>query len=232
MEQFLNQIDSYLQGSMLLAFVAAYVGGLLASLTPCVYPMIPITAGVIGNANVGGSRGRGFLLSMAYVVGMACTYAALGLFAAATGRFFGTINTSPWTFFLVGNIILLLGLGMLDVFQLPTFAPRITTKINGVPGVFAVGMASGLIAGPCTAPVLGALLAYVATTGNLILGASLLFIFSFGMGAILLVVGTFSGVLASIPRSGTWMVMIKKVMGFFMIGLAEYFLIQAGRMFL
>ncbi len=231
MEQFLDQIDSYLQGSMLLAFVAAYVGGLLASLTPCVYPMIPITAGVIGNANVGGSRGRGFLLSMAYVVGMACTYAALGLFAAATGRFFGTINTSPWTFFLVGNIILLLGLGMLDVFQLPTFAPRITTKINGVPGVFAVGMASGLIAGPCTAPVLGALLAYVATTGNLVLGASLLFIFSFGMGAILLVVGTFSGVLASIPRSGTWMVMIKKVMGFFMIGLAEYFLIQAGRMF-
>ncbi|WP_456385724.1 cytochrome c biogenesis protein CcdA [Desulfolithobacter sp.] len=232
MEQFLNQIDSYLQGSMLLAFVAAYGGGLLASLTPCVYPMIPITAGVIGNANVGGSRGRGFLLSMAYVAGMACTYAALGLFAAATGRFFGTINTSPWTFFLVGNIILFLGLGMLDVFQLPTFAPRVTTKMKGAPGVFAVGMASGLVAGPCTAPVLGALLAYVATTGNMVLGASLLFVFSFGMGAILLVVGTFSGVLASIPRSGTWMVTIKKVMGFVMIGLAEYFLIQAGMMFL
>ncbi|WP_457574481.1 cytochrome c biogenesis protein CcdA [Desulfolithobacter sp.] len=231
MEQFLSQVDSYLHGSILLAFVAAYAGGLLASLTPCVYPMIPITAGVVTNANVGGSRGRGFLLSLAYVLGMACTYAALGLFAAATGRFFGTVNTSPWTFFLVGNIILLLGLGMLDVFRVPTFAPRISTGIKGAPGVFLIGMASGLIAGPCTAPVLGALLAYVATTGNLLLGASLLFTFSFGMGGLLLVVGTFSGLLASIPRSGTWMVVIKKVMGFFMIGLAEYFLIQAGRMF-
>ena len=93
-------------------------------------------------------------------------------------------------------------------------------------------MASGLIAGPCTAPVLGVLLAYVASTGNLFLGASLLFVFSFGMGGILLVVGTFSGVLASIPRSGNWMVVIKKTMGFFMIVLAEYFLIQAGKMFL
>ncbi|MCF6188130.1 MAG: sulfite exporter TauE/SafE family protein, partial [Desulfobulbaceae bacterium] len=225
------QIETYLQGSLLLAFTAAYVGGLLASLTPCVYPMIPITAGVISNSNIGGSKLRGFLLSLVYITGMALTYAALGIFAAATGRFFGTINTSPWTFFIVGNIILLLGLGMLDVFRLPTFAVRMDTKIKGMPGVFIVGMASGLIAGPCTAPVLGALLAYVASTGNLFLGGSLLFVFSFGMGAILLVVGTFSGILASIPRSGNWMVIIKKTMGVFMIGLAEYFLIQAGMMF-
>ena len=231
MEQFLSQIETYLQGSLLLAFAAAYAGGLLASLTPCVYPMIPITAGVISNSNIGGSKLRGFLLSLTYITGMAITYAGLGIFAAATGRFFGSVNTSPWTFLIVGNIILLLGLGMLDVFRLPTFAPQLDTRIKGVPGVFVIGMASGLIAGPCTAPVLGALLAYVASTGNLVLGASLLFVFSFGMGAILLVVGTFSGFLASIPRSGNWMVIIKKTMGFFMIGLAEYFLIQAGRMF-
>jgi len=231
MEHFLSQMETYLQGSLLLAFAAAYVGGLLASLTPCVYPMIPITAGVISNANIGGSKLRGFLLSLTYITGMAFTYAALGIFAAATGRFFGTINTSPWTYLIVGNIILLLGLGMLDVFRLPTFAPQIHTKIKGVPGIFIVGMATGLIAGPCTAPVLGALLAYVASTGNLFLGGSLLFVFSFGMGAILLAVGTFSGILASIPRSGNWMVIIKKTMGIFMIGLAEYFLIQAGMMF-
>lgn len=232
MEQFLSQMETYLQGSLLLAFVAAYVGGLFASLTPCVYPMIPITAGVIGNSNLGGSKLRGFLLSLAYITGMSLTYAGLGLFAAATGRFFGTVNTNPWTFFVVGNIILLLGLGMLDVFTLPTFAPQMNTRIRGIPGVFVVGMASGLVAGPCTAPVLGALLAYVASTGNMFLGASLLFVFSFGMGAILLVIGTFSGIMASIPRSGNWMVVIKKIMGFLMIGLAEYFLVQAGRMFL
>ncbi len=232
MENFLSQMETYLQGSLLLAFLAAYAGGLLASLTPCVYPMIPITAGVIGNSNIGGSKLHGFFLSLAYVTGMAVTYAGMGLFAAATGSFFGTINTNPWTFFIVGNIILLLGLAMLDVFNLPTFAPQLDTKIKGAPGVFIVGMASGLIAGPCTAPILGALLAYVGSTGNLLLGASLLFVFSFGMGALLLVVGTFSGILTSIPRSGNWMIIIKKTMGFIMIVLAEYFLIQAGRMFL
>lgn len=232
MEQFLSQMGAYLQGSLLLAFVAAYAGGLFASLTPCVYPMIPITAGVIGNSNIGGSKLRGFLFSLAYITGMALTYASLGLFAAATGRFFGSINTNPWTFFVVGNIILLLGLGMLDVFRMPTFIPHMDTKFKGAPGVFVVGMASGLVAGPCTAPVLGTLLAYVASTGNMFLGASLLFVFSFGMGTILLVVGTFSGIVASIPRSGKWMVIIKKTMGFLMLGLGEYFLIQAGRMFL
>lgn len=232
MEQFLNQMETYLQGSLLLAFVAAYGGGLLASLTPCVYPMIPIIASVIGNANVGGSKGRGLLLSLAYIMGMAVTYSALGLFAAVTGRLFGTINSSPWSYLFVGNIILLLGLGMLDLFKLPTIAPNMTTKIKGVPGVFILGMTSGLVAGPCTAPVLGSLLAYVASTGNILLGASMLFVFSLGMGTLLLLVGIFSGVLASIPRSGNWMLFIKKAMGYFMIALAEYFFIRAGNMFL
>ncbi len=116
MGHFLSQMEGYLQTSLLLSFVAAYLGGLLASLTPCVYPMIPITAGVITNSNLGGSKLRAFLLSLTYVTGMAVTYAGLGIFAAATGSFFGSINTSPWTFLIIGNIILLLGLGMLDVF--------------------------------------------------------------------------------------------------------------------
>ncbi len=231
MEHFLSQLESYLHTSLLLSFAAAYGGGLLASLTPCVYPMIPITAGVIGNSNVGGSKMRGFLLSLCYVAGMAMTYAALGVFAAATGRFFGTINTSPWTFLIIGNIILLLGIAMLDAFHLPTIAPKFSSKIKGAPGAFLVGILSGFVAGPCTAPVLGMLLAYVASTHDMILGGALLFVFAFGMGAILLVVGTFSGVLASIPRSGNWMVIVKKSMGVLMIILAEYFLVKAGMMF-
>jgi thiol:disulfide interchange protein DsbD len=231
MENFLGQMESYLQTSLLLSFVAAYLGGLLASLTPCVYPMIPITAGVIGNSNLGGSKRRGFLLSLCYVGGMALTYAGLGIFAAATGRFFGTINTSPWTFLVIGNIILLLGVGMLDVFNLPSIAPKFSTRLKGAPGVFLVGIFSGFVAGPCTAPVLGVLLAYVASTRDMLLGGMLLFVFAFGMGAILLAVGTFSALLAAIPRSGTWMVRIKKGMGVLMILLAEYFFIQAGMMF-
>ncbi|MFP7754321.1 cytochrome c biogenesis protein CcdA [Thermodesulfobacteriota bacterium B35] len=232
MEHFLSQLDTYLQSSLLLSFTAAFLGGLLASMTPCVYPMIPITVGIVGNSNIGGSRLRAFVLSLSYVTGIAITYAALGIFAAATGRFFGAINTSPWTLLIVANIILLLGLGMLEVFHLPSFAPQLSTRIKGIPGIFLVGLTSGLIAGPCTAPVLGVLLAYVATTRNMILGGSLLFVFAFGMGTILLAVGTFTGLMAAIPRSGEWMNRIKKLLAIFMIGLAEYFLIKAGMMFM
>lgn len=232
MEALLAQLDTYLKTSLPLGFFAAFVGGLVVSYTPCVYPMIPITVGAIGNANLGGSRLRGFLLSLAYVSGMALTYAAMGLFAAATGRFFGAVNTSPITLLLVGNLILFLGLGMLDVFNLPTIAPKLGTRIKGAPGVFLVGMASGLVAGPCTAPALGVLLAWVATTGSLLIGAGLLFAFAFGMGILLIVVGTFSGLIAALPRSGAWMVTVKKLIGLFMLALAEYFFIKAGTMWL
>jgi cytochrome c-type biogenesis protein len=232
MDILLSQFDTYLQSSLLASLVIAFVGGVLASLTPCVYPMIPITAGVIGHANVGGSRWRGFTLSLTYVVGMALTYAALGIFAAATGRFFGTINTSPWTFLIVGNVILLFGLGMLDVIQLPTFAGQLTNRRLGLTGIFLAGISSALVAGPCTTPVLGSLLAYTATSQSLLAGGLLLFAFSLGMGALLLGVGTFSGYLALIPRSGTWMVKVKKAMGLLMLGIAQYFFIKAGSLFL
>jgi len=232
MDILLSQFDTYLQSSLLASLTIAFLGGILASLTPCVYPMIPITAGVIGHANVGGSKRRGFALSLTYVTGMALTYAALGIFAAATGRFFGSINSSPWTFLVVGNVLLLFGLGMLDVMQLPTFAGKFTNKRLGIAGIFLAGISSALVAGPCTTPVLGSLLAYTASSQSLIMGGLLLFVFSLGMGALLLGVGTFSSFLSSIPRSGAWMVKIKKTMGLLMLAMAQYFFIKAGSLFL
>ena len=229
MDLLLSQLHTYLHSSLIAALGVAFLGGLLASLTPCVYPMIPITAGVIGHANIGGSRWRGFGLSLTYVLGMALTYASLGIFAAATGRFFGAINSSPWSFFVVGNIILLFGLGMLDVIQLPTFAARLGSQRLGLWGIFLAGISSAMVAGPCTTPVLGTVLAYTASTHSLMAGGLLLFVFSLGMGALLLAVGTFSSFLTSIPRSGMWMVYIKKGMGLLMLALAEYFFIQAGQ---
>ncbi len=232
MDIFLSQFDTYLQTSLFGSLVVAYLGGVLASLTPCVYPMIPITAGVIGHANIGGSKMRGFFLSLTYVIGMALTYAALGVFAASTGRFFGTVNTSPWTFLLVGNMILLFALGMLDVFSLPTISGRFFNKQMGITGIFLAGVSAALVAGPCTTPVLGTLLAYTASSKSLVLGGLLLFVFSLGMGALLLGVGTFSSFITAIPRSGAWMVNIKKAMGVLMLFLAEYFFIKAGALFI
>lgn len=232
MDQLLNQLEVTLESSVLISALLVYVGGVLTSLTPCIYPMIPITASVVGHSNVGGSKGRGFLLSLAYVTGMALAYAGLGVFAAATGSFFGAINSHPITFLVVGNIMLFFGLAMLEVFSLPTFAHRFTVQTTGFLGVFAAGILSAFIAGPCTAPVLGVLLAYVASTKALFLGGLLLFLFSFGMGSLLIAAGTFSGVLASLPRSGQWMVIIKKGMGLMMILLAEYFFIYAGTLYI
>ncbi len=232
MDFLINGLNDYLHTSMALAFVAAFAGGVFASLTPCIYPMIPITVGYIGSSNLGGSKIKAFILSVIYVAGIAVTYAAMGIFAALSGRLFGELNSSPWSFILVGNIILLLGLSMLDVFSLPVFTPKDNGKKTGLLPTFALGLSSGLVAGPCTAPVLGVLLAYVASTGNAVVGGSLLFVFAFGMGILLIAVGTFSGLMAAMPKSGAWMIKIKKGMGWVMLILAQYFFVQAGRFFL
>lgn len=232
MEQLVNGMEVYLKASIAMSFVAAFLGGVLASATPCVYPMVPITASFVGSSNLGGSKLRGFALSLFYVLGLSLTYAALGMIAALTGRLFGEINSNPWAYFFVANVIIILGLGMLDVFTIPVISLRGSGAPTGVLGVFLVGIASGFVAGPCTAPVMGVLLAYVSTTQNVFLGGALLFVFSLGMGLLLMVVGTFSGVLAALPRSGYWMVKVKKALGVIMIGLGEYFLIKMGQLML
>jgi thiol:disulfide interchange protein DsbD len=232
MESLINNLEIYLTASVFLSLAAAFLGGVAASFTPCVYPMVPITARYVVSGNLGGSKGRGFVLSLFYVTGISVTYASLGIFAALTGRLFGHINTNPLAYFIVANIIIILGLGMLDVFPIPVIGAKDSAKKSGIVGAFLVGIASGFVAAPCTAPVLGVLLAYVASTQDVLLGASLLFVFAFGLGTLLILVGTFSGVLASLPKSGEWMVKIKKIMGIFMIGMGEYFLIKMGELLL
>ncbi|MBT9131272.1 MAG: Thiol:disulfide interchange protein DsbD [Syntrophomonadaceae bacterium] len=234
MENFLQGLESYLVGAPLFAYIAVFVGGVLTSLTPCVYPVIPIMVGYIGSRGEK-SKWRAFLLSLFYVIGMAITYAALGAFAALSGRLFGEIQSSPLVNLIVANIIILLGLSLLGVFPLPlpSFLKRSGAKKGkGLIGAFSIGLASGCVAAPCTAAVMGALLAYVATRRNLIFGATLLWTFSMGMGMLLILIGTFTGILAALPKSGPWMERIQQGFGYFMLGLGQYFLIQAGKLWL
>jgi thiol:disulfide interchange protein DsbD len=167
---------------------------------------------------------------------MAVVYAALGAFASLTGTLFGIWASSPWTYIVVGNVILVLALSMLDVFQLPS--PQFLGNWNperrgkGYVSAVLIGAASGLVVGPCTAPALGAALAYVGTQGNVIFGTSVLFVFALGMGVLMIALGTFSGALAAMPRSGQWMDRIKKGFGVVMIIIAEYLLLQAGQRFI
>lgn len=230
-QNFLNGLEGYLQGSLILAYLAVYMGGIMVSFTPCVYPVIPINVAFIGGQS-SGSKFKGFILSLCYVLGMGIAYTFLGCFAAITGRLFGQVQASPWTYFIVGNICILLGLSMFEVFSLPVpkILNRIQTQENkkGMIGGFFVGFASGFVLGPCTAPVLAVLLSYVATKQNIIFGMSLLFVFAVGMGTLLIILGTFTGFLASLPKAGIWMVRVKKTFGWILIGIGEYFLIMAG----
>jgi cytochrome c-type biogenesis protein len=232
-EYLVNNLSLYLQGSMFLAFLAAYLGGVVISFTPCTYPLIPVTVGFIG-AQGSSSRIRGFFLSLFYVGGIAVTYSILGGAAALSGRLFGQMQTTTWTYLIMGNLCLIMGLSMLDVFSIAIPIPQKLMKLTGNSmkkgfGIsFLMGALSGVVIGPCTAPALAVLLGYVAVKTNLLLGMSLLFVFAFGMGTLLIIVGTFAGVIASLPKSGKWMTKIKTVFGLILIGAAEYFLYTAG----
>lgn len=218
----------------LLALVALFGAGLVTSLTPCIYPMIPITAGILGGAAAGNpSRGRMARLTLAYATGLALFYALLGLIAGLTGSLFGTVSASPWARFAIGNLLLLFALAMLDV--IPVAAParlmRWAGSLGGgsYPAVFLLGATSGIVAAPCGAPAFAAVLTWVATTRSGWLGFIYLFVFALGMTALLVVVGLFSGSLAALPRAGAWTGWIKKAAGALLLGMAEYYFVQMGK---
>jgi len=218
----------------LFSYLLIFLGGVLTSFTPCVYPLIPVTIGYIG-ANSAGSKPKAFLISLFYVLGIATVYSLLGAIAALGGRVFGEISANPWTYLVVGNIFLLLGLSMMGlfIFPLPNFlclGGRGPAR-KGILGAFLIGISAGFIIGPCTAPILGAVLTYVGSRQNILLGMSLLFTYALGMGLLLLLVGTFTGLAASLPKSGRWLNITKKIFGLILIACAEYFIIQAGGRF-
>ena len=226
-------LSEALSSSPLLALGAMFGAGLLTSLTPCVYPMIPITAAVIaGTAREDQTRWRTISLTLTYAVGLAVLYALLGALAGLTGQLFGTVSASPWARLAIGNLLLLFALAMLDVIPVPV--PRklleraARTEGGSYGAVFMMGAMSGVVAAPCGAPAFAVVLTWVAATQAGLMGFVYLFVFSLGMTALLVGVGLFSGTLALMPRSGAWMVWVKRVAAVIMIGMAEYYFITAG----
>jgi thiol:disulfide interchange protein DsbD len=224
--------SSLLEGSPL-AYALAFLGGLLVSFTPCVYPILPVTVGYVGS-RCGRSRRHALLLSAAYVVGMALTYAVLGMAAGLSGSVFGEATSHPLSYLVLGNICILFALSMFDLFRLPI--PAILARSGGTGsapggtgGAFVVGMLSGLVVGPCTAPVLGGLLLYVGASGHPVFGATLLFTFALGMGVPVVALGTFAGLLANLPKAGRWTVKVQRAFGVLLLLAGEYLLLEAGK---
>ncbi len=211
-----------------LIFVLGFVflGGLALNLTPCVYPMIPVTIGFFANQATDGSWRRRVTLPSLYVLGMAVTYSVLGLVAGLSGGMFGAILQSPWV---VGSLVLLfvlMALWMFGLFELrlPGALTRFSGGRTGALGALLMGLTMGLVAAPCIGPFIVTLLAFVAAAGQPILGFWLFFVMALGLGLPFLFLGVFSGALSSLPRSGVWLIYAKKVMGLALLAVAIYFL--------
>ncbi len=234
--EWMNHFEAIAGSRPLLALVLAFVAGIVTSFTPCAYPMLPITVAFVGG-KAQGKRLRGFLLSSTYVLGMALVYSALGAAAALSGRLFGAFTMNPWVYLAVGNLCVFFALVMLEVVRLPMPAglgslPGRSFVGHDLAASLVIGGASALVVSPCTTPVLGVLLTLVATGQNVLFGTAMLFLFAYGMGALVILVGTFTGLLTSLPRSGVWMVRIQKGFAILMLLVAEIFFVKAGELWI
>lgn len=212
--------DGSYGGALALIFVA----GLATSLTPCVYPMIAITVSVFG-ARQAESRRKAALLSSAFVLGIAALFTPLGIASALTGSAFGSALSSPWVVGALAALFATMALSMFGLFDitLPSSLQNRLAEAGGLGfrGAFVLGFVNGLIAAPCTGPVLAVLLTWVATTGHVGFGALALFVYAMGIGLLFWVVGTFA---ITLPKSGRWVEWTKSMFGIAMLVLALYYL--------
>jgi thiol:disulfide interchange protein len=222
LDRLIGLLKQELEKTSLLVFALVFVLGFLTSLTPCVYPVIPIVMGYIGTRS-GKKKLKGFYLSIFFVLGLAFVYSILGVAAAMTGSMIGVTFQSPVVVIVIAAIFIVMGLSLAGLFEIPV-PTSISSKIHSgggkseIIGALVVGGVAGIIAAPCVGPVLIALLSWVSQSGNVFLGFLLTFIFSLGMGIIFLLVGTFSGVISAMPRGGNWMNYIKYFFSIILIG--------------
>ena len=202
--------------------------GLALNLTPCVYPVIPLTVSFFGGQAQGQSR-RTLLLASVYVLGMATMYSALGVAAALSGRLFGAALQSPWVLGVVALVLVGLALSMFGLYdiRMPTALMQKAGARQGVAGAYGMGLLVGVVAAPCVGPVVLGLLAFVAATQDAVLGFLFFFVLALGLGLPFLVLAAFSGRIAALPRAGAWMDGVKKVFGWILLAMAAYFVRNA-----
>lgn len=211
---------------LFLALIIVFLGGLALNLTPCVYPLIPITIGYFGSQSEG-NTGRLFLLGTLFVIGMAITYSTIGVVTALSGAMLGSLLQNSLVVVFIALVLLLLSLSMFGVyeFKLPdSLVAKAGGAKSGLYGSFFMGLTLGIVAAPCIGPFVLGLVTYVAAQADVLLGFLLFFVLALGLGLPYLFLAVFSAKIKKLPRSGEWMEGVKHIFGFLLIGMAIYFL--------
>lgn len=217
--------EEYRSKGLVWAYLGAFGFGLLTSLTPCVYPMIPIVVGIFGGRGASVSRGRALVLATLYVVGMGLMFAGLGVVFALIGKRSGSLLGDPKVVVPIVLLYLILAASMFGAFelQLPMSLQQKLSSVSGdgAAGAFGMGLVGGFTAAPCTGPFLLGILAYVAQTKDVVVGSTLLFTYALGMGVLFWVLAAFA---VALPKSGRWMEWMKSVGGIALVVAGIHFL--------
>lgn len=223
-----NDISNLLEGNgLLLALIIVFIGGLALNLTPCVYPLIPITLGYFGGQSEGSTK-RLVMMGILFVVGLAVTYSIIGVVTSLTGAIFGTLLQSPIVIIVVALILFTLSLSMFGVyeFKLPdSLVAKAGGAKGGMYGAFFMGLTLGIVAAPCVGPFVIGLVTYVAAKQDPFFGFIMFFVLALGLGAPYIFLAIFSGKIKNLPRAGEWMQGVEHILGLILVGVAIYFLL-------
>ena len=222
-----NSISSRLESSgLILSLIFVFIGGLALNLTPCVYPLIPITIGYFGGQSEG-KTSRLVIMGVLFVLGLAITYSIIGVITALSGSIFGSLLQNTYVILFIALIFLVLSLSMFGVyeFKLPdSLVNKAGGAKSGLFGAFFMGLTMGIVAAPCIGPFVLGLVTYVAAKGDPFFGFILFFDLAVGLGFPYLLLAIFSGKIKKLPRAGEWMEAVKHIFGFLLIGMAIYFI--------
>ena len=223
-----NEIEAMFQErGIILAFLALFLIGLALNLTPCVYPMLSVTVSIFGGQNDTNLL-RVFSKALIYVLGIATMYSVLGVLASFSGELFGSWLQHPWVLGAIGLLLFALALSMFGLYeiQVPYWLTKKigTGNSTGIFGTYFSGLLVGVFAAPCIGPPIIALLAFIGAQGDPVFGFWSFFVLSMGLGLPYLILGTFSGLLPKLPRSGMWMIWVKKIFGVVLVALALFYL--------
>jgi len=215
------------KNGILLGLIFVFIGGLALNLTPCVYPLIPITIGFFGGQSEGSTK-RLVMMGILFVLGLAVTYSVIGVVTSLTGALFGALLQNPLVIIAVALILIALSLSMFGVyeFKLPdSLVAKVGRAKGGMYGAFFMGLTLGIVAAPCIGPFVLGLVTYVASKQDPFFGFIMFFVLALGLGTPYLFLAIFSGKIKNLPRAGEWMQGVEHIFGLILVGMAIYFLL-------